>query len=57
MAICPSKKKGDFSTMFIALAKGDLDKALGDFGKAKWPIVRELANEREVSKFQQKKGV
>tara|TARA_B100000953_G_scaffold294916_1_gene285326 strand:- start:2038 stop:2436 length:399 start_codon:yes stop_codon:yes gene_type:complete len=47
MSICPSSKKGAFSRMFVALAKGDLDAAFGEFGKAKWPIVRMLAEERE----------
>lgn len=47
MSICPCDKKGAFSKMFVALAKGDLDASFGEFGKAKWPIVRTLAEERE----------
>ena len=47
MSICPCGKRGAFSSMFVALAKGDLDGAFGEFGKAKWPIVTMLAEERE----------
>ena len=46
MSICPVNKKGEFRHMFIALSKGNLDDALGEFGKAKWPIVADMAEER-----------
>lgn len=48
MSMCPNSKKGAFSKMFVALAKGDLDAAFGEFGKAKWPIVRSLAQHRAL---------
>lgn len=48
MSYCPCSKKGAFSKMFVVLAKGDLDAAFGEFGKAKWPIVEELANMRNA---------
>ncbi|WP_394222592.1 hypothetical protein [Alteromonas gracilis] len=35
MSICPANKKGEFRFMFIVLSKGNLDDALGKFGKAK----------------------
>ena len=46
MSICPVYKNGEFRHMFIALSKGSLNDALGEFGKAKWPIVAEMAEER-----------
>ena len=46
LSICPVNKKGEFRHMFIALSKGSLNDALGEFGKAKWPIVAEMAEER-----------
>lgn len=46
MSICPTNKKGAFKYMFIALSKGNLDEAMGEFGKAKWPIVNDMAMER-----------
>ena len=46
MSICPVNKKGEFRHMFIALSKGNLDDALGEFGKAKCPIVADMAEER-----------
>ena len=49
MSYCPCSKKGAFSKMFVVLAKDDLDAAFGEFGKAKWPIVRELAEIREAT--------
>lgn len=46
VVIIPRAKASRFSKMFAALAKGDLDAAFGEFGKAKWPLVSEMAKEK-----------